>query len=61
VPSAASSPLGALWLAVPLGLLALVGLVPLAILLVGWLREDRPLRRRRERLPPLPTRPNDPR
>jgi len=55
-PAGASGRLGGLWLAIPLGAVALLALVPVAVLLVGWLREERPFRRERLELPPLPAR-----
>lgn len=53
--------LGALWLAVPLGLVGALALVPIGVLLLGWLREERPFRRERRELPPLPRRAGQPR
>lgn len=44
-PPVYKSPLGATWLFVPLGILSLIVIVPLAVLVRGWLRDRRAVRR----------------
>jgi hypothetical protein len=39
------SPLGATWIAVPLGILSLIVLIPAVVLIRGWLRDRRAVRR----------------
>jgi hypothetical protein len=44
-PPVYKSPLGATWLVLPLGILSLILLVPLAVLVRGWMRDRRAARR----------------